>query len=53
MTTAAYQQFIAAPPRERLDLFQATANRLGTPDTNVEKDFWVCCKLNALYREAP
>ncbi len=27
MTTAAYQQIIAAPPRDRLDLFLATANQ--------------------------
>jgi hypothetical protein len=49
MTTAAYQQIISAPPRDRLDLFLATANRLGTPIGNVEKDFWVCWTLNALY----
>jgi hypothetical protein len=53
MTTAAYQQIIAAPPRDRLDLFLATANRLGTPIGNVEKDFWVCWTLNALYHERP
>ncbi len=53
MTTAAYQKIIAAPPRDRLDLFLATANRLGTPIGNVEKDFWVCWTLNALYHERP
>lgn len=53
MTTAAYQQIISAPPRDRLDLFLATANRLGTPIGNVEKDFWVCWTLNALYHERP
>jgi hypothetical protein len=35
MTTAAYQQLISAPPRDRLGLFLATANRLGTPIGNV------------------
>jgi hypothetical protein len=49
MTTAAYQQIISAPSRDRLDLFLATANRLGTPIGNVEKDFWVYWTLNALY----
>lgn len=39
MTNAAYKQVIAAPPRDRLDLFLTTANRLGTPIGNVEKDF--------------
>lgn len=53
MTTAAYQQLISAPPRDRLGLFLATANRLGTPIGNVEKDFWVCWTLNALYHERP
>ena len=53
MTTAAYQQIISASPRDRLDLFLATANRLGTPIGNVEKDFWVCWTLNALYHERP
>ena len=51
MTTAAYKQIIAASSRDRLDLFLATANRLGTPVGNVEKDFWVCWTLNALYQE--
>ena len=51
MTTAAYSELIAARPRDRLDLFLATANRLGAPVGNVEKDFWVCWTLNALYRE--
>lgn len=53
MTTAAYRQVIAAPPNDRLDLFLTTANRLGTPIGNVEKDFWVCWTLNALYHERP
>lgn len=53
MTTAAYRQIISAPPRDRLDLFLTTANRLGTPIGNVEKDFWVCWTLNALYHERP
>lgn len=53
MTTAAYRQVISAPPRDRLDLFLATANRLGTPIGNVEKDFWICWSLNALYHERP
>jgi len=53
VTAAAYQQVIDAPARERLDLFLATANRLGAPIGNVEKDFWVCWTLNALYHELP
>lgn len=53
MSTTAYQQIISASPRDRQDLFLATANRLGTPIGNVEKDFWVCWTLNALYHERP
>lgn len=53
MTTAAYKQIISASPRDRLDLFLATANRLGAPVGNVEKDFWVCWTLDALYHERP
>jgi predicted nucleotidyltransferase component of viral defense system len=53
MTAAAYKQIIAAPPNERLNVFLATANRLGAPIGNVEKDFWVCWTLNALYNERP
>ena len=53
MTAAAYGQIGAAPARDRLDLFLAAANRLGAPVNHVEKDFWVCWTLNALYRERP
>ncbi|MCY4497719.1 MAG: nucleotidyl transferase AbiEii/AbiGii toxin family protein [Rhodospirillaceae bacterium] len=53
MTTAAYGRVIAAPPRDRLDMFLAAANRLGAPLGHVEKDFWGCWSLNALYRERP
>ena len=53
MTTADYSRIIAAKPRDRLDLFLATANRIGAPIGHVEKDFWVCWTLNALYRERP
>ena len=45
MTTDRLPAMIAASPRDRLDLFLATANRLGTPVGNVEKDFWVCWTL--------
>ena len=53
MTADAYRQVIAAAPRDRLDLFLATANRLGTPVGNIEKDFWVCWTLDALYHRLP
>lgn len=53
MTTAAYGEIGALPTADRLDLFLSTAHRLGTPIGNVEKDFWVCWTLNALYHERP
>ena len=34
---------------DRRDLFLATATRLGTTVQNVEKDFWVCWTLDALF----
>ena len=51
MTVAAYRHLIAAPPRDRLDLFLAAANRLGAPVGHVEKDFRVCWSRGSLYRE--
>ncbi len=53
MTAAVYKQISTAPARDRLDLFLAAANRLGAPVNHVEKDFWACWTLNALYRERP
>jgi hypothetical protein len=53
MTTDAYRQIIDATPRERLELFLTTANRMGAPVGNIEKDFWVCWTLNVLYARLP
>lgn len=53
MSTDAYRQVIAATPRDRLGAFLAAANRLGTPVGNIEKDFWVCWTLDALYQRLP
>lgn len=53
MTTDAYRSVIGAAPGDRLDLFLSTANRLGTPIGNIEKDFWVCWTLDALYHRLP
>jgi hypothetical protein len=46
---AAFRTVIAAGDDERRDLFLATARRLGTAVQNVEKDFWVCWTLDALF----
>jgi len=53
MTAEAYAAVIRAPARDRLDLFLATANRFGAPVGNIEKDFWVCWTLDALYHRLP
>jgi hypothetical protein len=45
----AFLQVIGATDGERRDLFLAAATRLGTTAQNVEKDFWVCWTLDALF----
>ncbi|WP_321955352.1 nucleotidyl transferase AbiEii/AbiGii toxin family protein [Paraburkholderia bannensis] len=49
----AYREIIAASDADRRDLFIGTANRLGTAVQNVEKDFWVCWVLDALFNGLP
>lgn len=53
MSTDAYKTIIAASLSERSDLFLSSAQRLGAPLINIEKDFWVCWTLNALYHRLP
>lgn len=47
----AFDQIIAASDEDRLGLFTATAQRLGTTPPNAEKDFWVCWVLDALFND--
>lgn len=44
-----YQAILAAGADVRRDLFQATAQRIGTSAPNIEKDFWVCWTLDLLF----
>lgn len=44
-----YRDIIQAPDTDRTALFLETATRLGTAIQNVEKDFWVCWVLDALF----
>ncbi|MGB5556716.1 MAG: nucleotidyl transferase AbiEii/AbiGii toxin family protein, partial [Paracoccaceae bacterium] len=44
-----FHDILAASDAERRDLFLGTAARLGTAVQNVEKDFWVCWTLDALF----
>lgn len=48
-----FSRLLASPTAERRDLFLATAARLGTTVQNVEKDFWVCWTLDALFNGLP
>jgi hypothetical protein len=45
----AYQDIIAASDDDRRGLFVTAANRFGTTVQNIEKDFWVCWTLDALF----
>jgi hypothetical protein len=49
----AYTRVIAASDADRRDLFAATARRIGTTEQNVEKDFWLCWTLDALFHRLP
>jgi len=49
----AFLSIIAASEADRRDVFLTTANRLGTTIQNVEKDFWVCWTLDALFNGLP
>jgi hypothetical protein len=49
-----YAAFLATSAEERRGAFLTTAGRLNTGEVNVEKDFWVCWTLHALFhRLAP
>lgn len=45
----AFDEILRADAQTRSGLFAATAQRLGTTPQNVEKDFWVCWTLDALF----
>ncbi len=49
--TEGFQTVLAASEAERRDLFVAAANRLGTAEQNIEKDFWVSWTLDALFND--
>jgi Nucleotidyl transferase AbiEii toxin, Type IV TA system len=49
----AYDDILRADAATRLGLFATTAQRIGTTPQNVEKDFWVCWTLDALFNGLP
>lgn len=53
MMNPAFDQIMMADDETRLGLFTTTAQRLGTTPQNVEKDFWVCWTLDALFNGLP
>jgi len=48
----AFLTFLSAATEDRRDAFLGAARRLGTAEQNVEKDFWVCWTLDALFNSA-
>ncbi len=46
---SAFDEVLRADTPTRTGLYTATAQRLGTTPQNVEKDFWVCWTLDALF----
>ena len=53
MMSESFERFLALPDQDRRDVFEAAADRLDTLASYVEKDFWVCLVLNALYNRLP
>ena len=52
-TLDSFKSFLALPEVDRRDVFEAAAKRLDTLPSYVEKDFWVCLVLEALYNQLP
>lgn len=48
----AFTTFLAATSEDRRDAFLGAAGELGTPEQNIEKDFWVGWTLDALFNGA-
>lgn len=46
---AGFNTVLAASEKDRRDLFVGAGTRLGTVEQNIEKDFWVCWALDALF----
>ena len=45
--------FLELPEKERLAIFETSAERLNTLGSYIEKDFWVCYTLDAIYNNRP
>ena len=53
MSTQAFSAFLALPEQNRKGTFDRAEDRLGATPSYMEKDFWVCLVLNALYHQLP
>ena len=53
MSTQAFSAFLARSGQDRKGIFDRAAARLGTIASYMEKDFWVCLVLDALYHRLP
>ncbi|CAH2402301.1 nucleotidyl transferase AbiEii/AbiGii toxin family protein [Mesorhizobium escarrei] len=50
---SAYDRVLSADTETRMGLFTTTAQRLNSTPQNIEKDFWVCWTLDALFNGLP
>ena len=48
-----FSEFLGAKLEDRRDVFLGAARRLGTPEQNIEKDFWVTWTLDVLFNGLP
>ncbi|MDE0308566.1 MAG: nucleotidyl transferase AbiEii/AbiGii toxin family protein [Acidiferrobacterales bacterium] len=51
--TGDIKSFLELPTQDRRDVFELAAARLNTSPSYVEKDFWVCLALDALFKPKP
>ena len=51
--SADFDGVLAASLNDRRDAFIGSSQRLGTAALNIEKDFWVCWTLDALFNHLP
>lgn len=53
MTNPNFSKFLNASAHDRRDVFLGAATSLGTPEENIEKDFWVTWTLDVLFNGMP
>ena len=49
--SADFGEFLSASSNDRRDAYISASQRLGASAQNIEKDFWVCWTLNALFNQ--